>query len=63
MTDLPHFNSFMDPNYALYYLSKAVQVFKYSNRSTTITGVTKQLPKLPFPLPPRNEQKLTVKNS
>ena len=54
-------NSIIDPHYALYYLSKAVQIFKYSNRGTTISGVTKkQLSELSFFLPPLNEQKRIV---
>src|SRR3990172_2744961 len=45
------------PDYSLYYLSKAVQVFKYTHRGTTIAGVTKkQLAELEFPLPPLPEQ-------
>ena len=45
------------PEYALYYLSQAVQSFKYKSRGTTISGVTKkQLKELPFPLPPLSEQ-------
>jgi len=45
------------PKYALYYLSKAVEKFKYSNRGTTISGVTKkQLKDLKFLLPPPSEQ-------
>jgi type I restriction enzyme S subunit len=43
--------------YALYYLSTAVEIFKYRNRGTTINGVTKkQLFDLPFKLPPLAEQ-------
>jgi type I restriction enzyme S subunit len=43
--------------YALWYLSNAVQVFKYKNRGTTINGVTKrQLAELDFILPPKTEQ-------
>ncbi|WP_148550699.1 restriction endonuclease subunit S [Candidatus Nitrosotenuis cloacae] len=50
-------NSLIDPNYALYYLSKTVQIFKHTHRGTTIAGVTKkQLSELPFPLPPIDEQ-------
>jgi len=45
------------PEYALYYLSKAVQIFKYEHRGTTIAGVTKrQLAELLFPLSPISEQ-------
>ena len=40
-----------------YYLSQAVQRFRYEGRGTTITGVTKrQLRQLPVPLPPLPEQ-------
>lgn len=47
----------MQPYYSLYYLSTAVQVFKYRHRGTTIAGVTKkQLSELPFLLPPLPEQ-------
>ena len=50
-------NELLDPKYALYYLSMAVQIFKYENRGTTISGVTKkQLADLQFPLAPTNEQ-------
>ncbi len=43
--------------YALWYLSNAVQVFKYKNRGTTIKGVTKkQLADLEFLLPPQQIQ-------
>lgn len=43
--------------YALYYLSTAVEIFKYRNRGTTINGVTKkQLFDLSFKLPPLAEQ-------
>jgi type I restriction enzyme S subunit len=45
------------PEYSVYYLSKAVQVFKYRHRGTTIGGVPKkQLSELPFPLPSFDEQ-------
>lgn len=45
------------PDFFLYYLSQAVQKFKYQHRGTTIAGVTrKQLSDLPIPLPPLNEQ-------
>ncbi len=44
-------------DYSLYYLSKAVQIFKYEHRGTTIAGVTKkQLAELLYPLPPLSEQ-------
>jgi type I restriction enzyme S subunit len=50
-------NTLINPEYALYYLSMAVQVFKYKHRGTTIAGVTKkQLRDLPFPLAPLLEQ-------
>jgi type I restriction enzyme S subunit len=50
-------NSLISPEYALYYLSTAVKEFKYKNRGTTISGVTKkQLCQLSFPLSPFNEQ-------
>ena len=43
--------------YLAYYLSEAVQVFKYEARGTTISGVTKkQLRELPVLLPPLPEQ-------
>lgn len=49
------------PKYALYYLSQAVQVFKFQSRGTTISGVTKkQLKDLEFPLPPLPEQERIV---
>ena len=49
------------PDYSLYYLAQAVQVFKYQSRGTTIAGVTKkQLSELPFPLPPLPEQQRIV---
>jgi len=49
------------PEYSLYYLSQAVQVFKYRHRGTTIAGVTKkQLSDLPFVLPPLAEQRKIV---
>ena len=49
------------PEYALYYLAQATQVFKYQGRGTTISGVTKkQLKELPFPLPPIPEQERIV---
>jgi len=49
--------SYLIPEYCLYYLSGAVQIFKYKNRGTTISGViVKQLRELNFPLPPLPEQ-------
>jgi type I restriction enzyme, S subunit len=49
------------PKYALYYLSKTVEIFKFENRGTTISGVTKrQLKELPFLLPPLPEQHCIV---
>lgn len=49
------------PDFFLYYLSQAVQKFKYQHRGTTIAGVTrKQLSDLPIPLPPLNEQRRIV---
>lgn len=45
------------PEYSLYCLSQIIQIFKYKNRGTTISGVTKkQLSELAFPLPPLPEQ-------
>jgi len=45
------------PDYSLYYLSQAVQIFKHQHRGTTIAGVTKkQLSELRYALPPRPEQ-------
>ena len=45
------------PDFAIYYLSQAVQEFKRQSRGTTIAGVTKkQLVDLPFVLPPLPEQ-------
>ncbi len=47
----------INENYALYYLSQAVQIFKYKHRGTTIPGVTKkQLAELMVALPPLPEQ-------
>ena len=47
--------------YLAYYLSEAVQVFKYEARGTTISGVTKkQLRELPVLLPPLAEQRRIV---
>lgn len=49
--------SYINPAYALYSLSKEIQVFKHVKRGTTISGVTKkQLTELKFPLPPIHEQ-------
>ena len=49
------------PFYSLYYLSKAIQIFRYKHRGTTVGGVTKkQLAELSFPLPPLEEQKQIV---
>jgi len=49
--------NYLVPEYCLYYLSEAVQIFKYKNQGTTINGVTvKQLRELGFPLPPLPEQ-------
>jgi type I restriction enzyme S subunit len=54
-------SDFVLPDYAIYYLSQAVQVFKYRSRGTTIAGVTKkQLADLPFALPPLPEQRRIV---
>lgn len=54
-------NSLVFPDYSLYYLSKAVQIFKYRHRGTTIAGVTKkQLSELPYALPPLHEQRRIV---
>ena len=48
-------------SYALFFLSKAVQVFKYESRGTTINGVTKkQLVNLQIPIPPLAEQEQIV---
>lgn len=50
-------SSFISPGFAVFYLLKAVQIFKYQHRGTTIAGVTKkQLAELPFALPPLLEQ-------
>jgi type I restriction enzyme, S subunit len=47
----------INPLYSLYYLSNAVQIFKYKHRGTTIAGVTKkQLSALTYPLAPFPEQ-------
>ncbi len=47
----------VDPEYALHFLSQAVQVFRYRHRGTTIAGVPKrQLAELPVALPPLPEQ-------
>lgn len=54
-------NSLVEPDYSLYYLSHAAKIFKYENRGTTISGVTKkQLAELLFALPPFAEQKRIV---
>jgi type I restriction enzyme, S subunit len=50
-------NSIIFPDYALYYLSQVVQVFKYQHRGTTIAGVPKkQLAELKILIPPIGEQ-------
>lgn len=54
-------NEVISNSYALYFLSKAVQVFKYESRGTTINGVTKkQLVNLQIPVPPLPEQEQIV---
>ncbi len=54
-------NDYIYSRYTFYYLSQVVQIFKYSGRGTTISGVTKkQLSELPFKLPPLAEQKRIV---
>ena len=54
-------SSVVASDYALYYLSEAVQSFKHMSRGTTISGVTKrQLRELPFALPPLPEQRRIV---
>ena len=54
-------DSVVFPPYALHYLSNAVLIFKYKNRGTTISGVTKkQLSDLKFFLPPFAEQERIV---
>lgn len=54
-------NGLVFPDYSLYYLSQAVQIFRYRHRGTTIAGVTKkQLSELPFGLPPLAEQRRIV---
>jgi type I restriction enzyme S subunit len=54
-------DSYIDPYYALYFLSQAIQVFKWRSRGTTISGVTtKQLRELEFALPPFSEQQRIV---
>jgi len=51
----------VDPQFALYYLSQAVQSFKNKSRGTTISGVTvKVVSSLPFLLPPLAEQQHIV---
>ena len=50
-------DQFINPLYSLYYLSNAVQIFKYKHRGTTIAGVTKkQLSASSYPLAPLTEQ-------
>lgn len=50
-------NKLLSSVYSLYFLSKAVGVFRYEHRGTTIAGVTKkQLSELSFALPPFKEQ-------
>lgn len=50
-------NTSLFPDYSLYCLSEAVQVFRYKHRGTTINGVTKkQLEELPFAVSPLTEQ-------
>ena len=51
----------ISPEFALYYLSFALQTLKYEGRGTTISGITKkQLRDTSLPLPPRNEQNRIV---
>jgi len=51
----------VDPEFALFYLSQAVQTFQSQSRGTTISGVTvKVVSSLPFPLPPLAEQQRIV---
>jgi type I restriction enzyme S subunit len=51
----------VDPEFALHYLSQAVQSFKNQSRGTTISGVTvKVVSSLPFLLPPLAEQQRIV---
>jgi type I restriction enzyme S subunit len=51
----------IDPEFALFYLSQAVQTFQSQSRGTTISGVTvKVVSSLPFPLPPLAEQQRIV---
>jgi len=51
----------IDPEFALFYLSQAVQTFQSKSRGTTISGVTvKVVSSLPFPLPPLAEQQRIV---
>jgi len=51
----------VDPEFALYYLSRAVQSFKKDSRGTTISGVTVNVvSSLPFLLPPLAEQQRIV---
>jgi len=54
-------SSSLYPDYSLYYLSQAVQIFKYKHRGTTIDGVIKkQLSELAFAFPPLPEQRRIV---
>jgi len=47
----------ISPEFALYYLSFALQTLKYEGRGTTISGITKkQLKDTSLPIPPINEQ-------
>lgn len=51
----------LNPEFAAYQLLQRVQVFKYTSRGTTISGVTKrQLLDLPFDLAPTAEQRRIV---
>ena len=51
----------VDPEFALFYLSQAVQTFQSQSRGTTISGVTVNVvSSLPFPLPPLAEQQHIV---
>jgi type I restriction enzyme, S subunit len=51
----------VDPEFALFYLSQAVQTFQSQSRGTTISGVTvKVVSSLPFPLPTLAEQQRIV---
>jgi type I restriction enzyme S subunit len=54
-------NTSLLPDYSLYCLSEAVQVFKWRHRGTTINGVPKkQLAQLLFAVPPLPEQRRIV---